>query len=131
MTEQPHTQIAGILDALRAGRATSEDLFVVVYDELRELARSRLEKERSAHSLQPTALVHEVYLRLGPNDVPWQRVVNAMGRCSTDRLPDMPTGLQQSLLEREGVAFDDAGRLDLRRYRWTPPEHRPRSSGRS
>lgn len=57
-----------------------------------------------------------------PDDVPWQRVVNAQGRCSTDRLPDNPTGLQQSLLEREGVAFSESGRLDLDRYRWWPPE---------
>ena len=39
------------------------------------------------------------------SDVPWQRVVNASGGCSTDRLPDFPKGLQRSLLEGEGVAF--------------------------
>ena len=60
-----------------------------------------------------------------PKNVPWQRVVNATGGCSTDRLPDLPGGLQQSLLESEGVEFRDSGRLDLEHYRWTPPEHRP------
>jgi methylated-DNA-protein-cysteine methyltransferase-like protein len=55
-----------------------------------------------------------------PDDVPWQRVVNASGRCSTDRLPDLPQGLQRHLLEAEGVAFDLAGALDLSRYRWWP-----------
>lgn len=60
-----------------------------------------------------------------PDDVPWQRVVNAQGRCSTDRLPETPVGLQQSLLEREGVVFSGSGRLDLDRYRWWPPEARP------
>lgn len=55
-----------------------------------------------------------------PDDVPWQRVVNAQGRCSTDRLPDIPEGMQRALLEREGVLFDDSGRLDLARYRWVP-----------
>ncbi len=60
-----------------------------------------------------------------PEGVPWQRVVNAQGMCSTDRLPDIPPGLQRALLEGEGVRFNDAGRLDLERYRWTPPEHRP------
>ena len=59
-----------------------------------------------------------------PGDVPWQRVVNAQGACSTDRLPDTPPGLQQALLEEEGVVFDDAGRLDLTRYRWVPPPRR-------
>ncbi len=55
-----------------------------------------------------------------PEDVPWQRVVNAAGRTSTDRLPDMPPGLQRTLLEREGVVFSERGVLDLERYRWSP-----------
>jgi methylated-DNA-protein-cysteine methyltransferase-like protein len=55
-----------------------------------------------------------------PDDVPWQRVVNASGGCSTDRLPDIPDGLQRSLLEREGVEFSDRGTLDLEVYRWWP-----------
>jgi methylated-DNA-protein-cysteine methyltransferase-like protein len=56
-----------------------------------------------------------------PGDVPWQRVVNAQGRCSTDRLHDVPPGFQQALLSGEGVAFDDTGRLELETYRWHPP----------
>src|SRR5580765_3673766 len=48
-----------------------------------------------------------------PRGVPWQRVVNASGGCSTDRLPDMAPGLQQALLEREGVEFRGNGTLDL------------------
>lgn len=57
-----------------------------------------------------------------PGDVPWHRVVNARGGCSTDRLPHVPTGLQRALLEREGVVFDAAGHLELARYRWFPSE---------
>jgi len=52
-----------------------------------------------------------------PDEVPWHRVVNASGRCSTDRLPDLPTGLQRALLEAEGVVFDDDDSLDLEAYR--------------
>ncbi len=55
-----------------------------------------------------------------PGDVPWQRVVNASGGCSTDRLPDVPVGLQRAMLEAEGVEFGSAGRLDLDRFRWQP-----------
>lgn len=55
-----------------------------------------------------------------PPDVPWHRVVNARGACSTDRLTHMPTGLQRHLLEREGVTFRSNGTIDLQRYRWTP-----------
>ena len=55
-----------------------------------------------------------------PDNVPWQRVVNASGGCSTDRLPDTPAGLQRAMLESEGVEFRDNGTLDLTRYRWSP-----------
>ena len=61
-----------------------------------------------------------------PESVPWQRVVNASGGCSTDRLPDNPQGLQRALLEQEGIEFRESGTLDLEHYRWVPPEHRSR-----
>jgi methylated-DNA-protein-cysteine methyltransferase-like protein len=60
-----------------------------------------------------------------PKGVPWQRVVNASGKCSTDHMPNIPTGLQQAMLEAEGVEFRNGG-LDLTRHRWVPPEHRPK-----
>ena len=55
-----------------------------------------------------------------PDGTPWQRVVNASGGCSTDRLPDFPKGLQRTLLEEEGVEFRLNGTLDLEIYRWWP-----------
>lgn len=59
-------------------------------------------------------------LHVCPEDVPWHRVVNASGRCSTERLPDMPIGMQQALLTGEGVDFSLAGALDLGRVRFEP-----------
>jgi methylated-DNA-protein-cysteine methyltransferase-like protein len=55
-----------------------------------------------------------------PDGVPWQRVVNAAGALSTERLPDIPPGLQRAMLESEGVAFGDDDTIDLDRYRWVP-----------
>lgn len=50
-----------------------EDLTPLVYKELRRLAASHLRKERKTHTLQPTALVHEAYLRLVDQDNPrWE-----------------------------------------------------------
>lgn len=46
------------------GDDTSEKLFQLVYDELRALASSKLRHETPGQTLQPTALVHEVYVRL-------------------------------------------------------------------
>jgi RNA polymerase sigma factor (TIGR02999 family) len=54
------------------GGATT-DLLDAVYDELRRLARGYLRRERGDHSLPPTALVHEAYLRLvAQRQVHWQ-----------------------------------------------------------
>jgi methylated-DNA-protein-cysteine methyltransferase-like protein len=54
-----------------------------------------------------------------PNELPWHRVVNASGGCSTDRLVDHP-GLQRALLEAEGVTFRPNSTLDIEKYRWRP-----------
>lgn len=42
----------------------SEQLLPIIYDDLRRLAREQMRRERGGHTLQPTALVHEVYQRL-------------------------------------------------------------------
>ncbi len=50
-----------------------DELIPIVYEELRRLARTYLRRERAGHTLQPTALVHEAYLRLvDQRAVPWQ-----------------------------------------------------------
>ncbi len=46
------------------------DLLAVVYDELRRLAAAKMARESAGHTLQPTALVHEVWLRLGGDQQP-------------------------------------------------------------
>jgi RNA polymerase sigma factor (TIGR02999 family) len=52
----------------------SEDLLPLVYEELRRLASAKLNRERPGQTLQPTALVHEAYLKLtsGRSDLKWQ-----------------------------------------------------------
>lgn len=58
-------QITELLDQWKAGdQAALNDLLPLVYDELRRLAHQQLRKERSDHTIQSTALVHEAYLRL-------------------------------------------------------------------
>ena len=52
-------------------------------------------------------------------NVPWQRVINAQGKCSTGKLT-LPVNLQQAILESEGVKFDDKGRCDLNLVLWAP-----------
>lgn len=52
-------------------------------------------------------------------NVPWQRVINSQGKCSTGRLT-IPMNLQQELLEAEGVVFSEKGKCDLRKFQWFP-----------
>ncbi|MGD1902877.1 MAG: MGMT family protein [Geitlerinemataceae cyanobacterium] len=51
-------------------------------------------------------------------EIPWQRVINAKGEISHSSLREGSDYLQQALLEDEGVAFDDRGKIDLKRYGW-------------
>ncbi|CAN5600745.1 sigma-70 family RNA polymerase sigma factor [soil metagenome] len=53
-----------LIDWRKGNRDAAADLMPLVYDELRRLARSYLQRERSDHTLQATSLVHEAYLRL-------------------------------------------------------------------
>jgi RNA polymerase sigma factor (TIGR02999 family) len=57
--------VTRLLDAAAAGdRQAAADLLPLVYDELRKLAAARMAAEAPGHTLQPTALVHEAYVRL-------------------------------------------------------------------
>jgi RNA polymerase sigma factor (TIGR02999 family) len=65
--------VTRLLHEAAGGQADSlERLLPLVYQELRALAASRLRRERSHHTLQPTALVHEAYLRLIDQQAPFQ-----------------------------------------------------------
>src|SRR4051812_17716179 len=58
-------EVTGLLLSWREGDATAlERLLPLVYDELRRVARGRLRREAAGHPLQPTALVHEFFLRI-------------------------------------------------------------------
>ena len=53
------------------------------------------------------------------DSVPWHRVINAAGRCS--HRDGFWAGIQQEMLEAEGVEFDRRGHVDLARVRWRGP----------
>ncbi len=64
---------------------------------------------------------------LAQTDSPWQRVINAQGAVSTDKLGF--GDIQRGLLMHEGVAFDASGRCDLKRLQWWPDEEEGESGG--
>jgi methylated-DNA-protein-cysteine methyltransferase-like protein len=87
-------------------------------------------------------------LRGAAHDIPWQRVCGARprARAAISILDPVGAAVQQRLLEEEGIAFDESGRIDLARFGWpsavraaaraaaatrSPRGPRPRSRGRT
>ena len=55
------------------------------------------------------------------NDIiPWQRVINSKGTISTNKLMNIPLGLQKKLLEKERIRFDLEEKVNLKQYLWNP-----------
>jgi RNA polymerase sigma factor (TIGR02999 family) len=115
MTEKARGEVTRLLGELSAGdRDALSQLLPLVYDELRRLASRRLHRERPGHPLQPTALVHEAYIRLlEQREVRWKNrghffavAAQAMRRILIDQA-------RAQLAEKRGgpqvaVSLDDA-----------------------
>lgn len=67
-------QVTRLLEAWNGGdRSALDGLLPLVHDDLKRMARRLMGRERTGHTLQPTALVHEAYVRLtGERDMQWQ-----------------------------------------------------------
>ena len=80
MTPTPPEDVTRLLAAYSRGDSEALDkLLPLVYGELRRTAERYLRRERSDHTLQATALVHEAYLRLVGQDTPWQNRAHFFG----------------------------------------------------
>jgi RNA polymerase sigma-70 factor, ECF subfamily len=91
MAGEPHetepvstSEVTRLLQAWRAGDdGALEQLMPLVYDELHRLARRYMDAEQSGHTLQTTALVHEVYLRLvDAKSIDWQNRAHFYAICA-------------------------------------------------
>ena len=109
-----------MLKAWSEGDANAADrLMPLVYDGLRKIAAQYLRKERSDHTFQPTALVHEAYLKLiDVSDANWQDRAHFFAAASTmmrhilvdharARLTDKRGGAFQRIELDEAVSFSD------------------------
>lgn len=120
-------QVTQLLDAISDGdsRASSE-LLPLIYEELRKLAQAYMAKEAHALTLQPTALVHEAYLRLvGQNDVKWSgrghffgAAAQAMRRILVDQARSRNRlkrggGAAKVELKDDAAAVDNGPKTDL------------------
>ncbi len=87
------SKLAKIVEATPRGRPEAAGLLPLVYDELRQLAARKMAHESGTQTLQPTALVHEAWLRLGADEQPtWENrthffcaAAEAMRRILIDR----------------------------------------------
>lgn len=79
------SEVTHLLARWREGDARAlDELVPLVYSQLRQLADHFLQNERDGHTLQPTALVHEAYLRLAqPNDAGFNNRLHFYGAAAT------------------------------------------------
>src|SRR5271170_4638854 len=73
-------EVTRLLKVMNSGDPSAADRRLpLVYAELHRLAASYMRRERQDHTLQPTALINEAYLRLAGNDVNWQNREHFIG----------------------------------------------------
>jgi RNA polymerase sigma factor (TIGR02999 family) len=114
-----HADVTRLIAALERGEEdATHDLLVAVYQELRRLASSRLDREPAGHTLQATALVHEAYLRLvGEQSAGWSgrghffgAAAEAMRRILVERArrkASLKHGGGHERIELEGLALEE------------------------
>ncbi len=101
-------QVTILLKAMKNGdESAAGKLLPLVYSELHRLARSYMQRERSDHTLQPTALINEAYLRLARDSVDWQSrqhfigvAANVMRRLLVDHARARNAEMRAGALER-------------------------------
>lgn len=93
-----------ILDSARAGDPrAAEELLPLVYDELRKLAGAKMARERPDQTLQPTALVHEAWLRLvGKQSPPWNGRAHFFGAAAEAMRRILIENARRKRTERHG-----------------------------
>ena len=112
----PSADVTQLLHEVEAGREGAFDrLLAGVYPELREMARGKLFDQRAGHTLSPTGLVHEAYLRLVRYpDVAWQGRAHFFGAAATTMrrvLVDHARKRQADKRRGEHLSLTDAGGL--------------------
>jgi RNA polymerase sigma-70 factor (ECF subfamily) len=107
-------EITRLLAAARGGeRHALDQLYSLVYGELRGMAEARLRKERGGHTLQPTALVNEVYLRLDPGRDTWANRRHFFGAASHAMRRILVDHARRRLADKRGAGLERVTLADL------------------
>jgi len=120
---QDTDEITQVLNNVSSGEESPERLLELVYDDLRRLAGAYMHNERSDHTLQATALVHEAYIRLVDwKNVSWQSraqffsvAAGIMRKVLIDHARKRGTGKRavHKLVLDEAVSLPDNRQIDL------------------
>jgi RNA polymerase sigma-70 factor, ECF subfamily len=97
--------VTQLLQAARAGdRVASDRFYQAVYSELRRIARANMRREARAVTLQPTALINEVYLRLAPEEG-WQNRQHFFGAAAEAMRRILVDHARRRLSQKRGGEF--------------------------
>jgi RNA polymerase sigma factor (TIGR02999 family) len=87
-------------------RVAYSELYEAVYAELRRVAKASLRREAPGHTLQPTALVNEAYLRLTPGDSGWENRRHFFGAAAEAMRRILVDHARQRLAQKRGAGAE-------------------------
>lgn len=124
---EPADEPVGFVKAPRrlGAKAPSTSLWPQIYAVVARIPRGRVATYGQVAAVaglprQARLVGYAMYGLPTGSKLPWHRVINARGEVSARSDPGPSEALQRHLLEREGVRFDERGRVSLKRYRWNP-----------
>lgn len=108
-----------LLDTLQEGDpVAAEELLLHVYSELRRLAAAKMSREAPGQTLQPTALVHEAWLRLGGDGQRWENRAHFFGAAAEAMRRILIDRARRKLAARHGGGQE---RLDVDKFEIAAP----------
>src|SRR5512134_58513 len=99
--------VTRLLEAAESGdRSAFDALYRSVYDELRRIAQANMRRESAGHTLQPTALVNEAYLRLAPATSNWESRRHFFGAAAEAMRRILVDHARARLANKRGAGFE-------------------------
>ena len=119
------SDVTVVLESISRGESrATEELFPLVYEELRRLAAARMAKEAAGHTLQPTALVHEAWLQLvGAGGRTWKNRAHFFGAAADAMRRILIDNARRKAAQKHGGGQERVALEDLEITTATPDEH--------
>jgi RNA polymerase sigma factor (TIGR02999 family) len=109
----PTGDVTRLIEAAGTGdRAAFEALYRAVYAELRRMAQANMRRESAGHTLQPTALVNEVYLRLAPAGADWESRRHFFGAAAEAMRRILVDHARRRMTDKRGAGYERITLID-------------------